>query len=205
MNWTFDHKLEKKEFKDHENITLSYLIFEKEQIAKEYLNLETLREIHFKYCKISNSSFENSFFGKVKLENCELTNVTFSDCNLTNVIFDNCKLMNVTFFESEMNDCHITESLIEYSILENNKINNSILEDVKLRENIHRHNKYEATGFYKCELMNENFIDTKFKNCDLKTSHFQETNIDLNDLISSKLSILNLLEIVNSKGIIIEE
>ena len=56
-----------------------------------------------------------------------------------------------------------------------------------------------------CELINENFIDTNFKNCDLKTSHFKETNINLDDLVSSKLSILNLLEIVNSKGIIIEE
>ena len=82
---------------------------------------------------------------------------------------------------------------------------NSFFDDVKLMENIHRHNKYENTKFYKCNLNRENFIDTTFKKCDLKTSHFEDTKINIDDLITSKLSILNLLEIVSSKGIIIEE
>lgn len=72
-------------------------------------------------------------------------------------------------------------------------------------ENIHRHNKYENIKFYKCNFISDNFIDARFKECDLKTSHFEETKINLDDLITSTLSILNLLEIVNTKGIIIEE
>ena len=72
-------------------------------------------------------------------------------------------------------------------------------------ENIHRHNKYEDIKFNKCKFILDNFIDTNFKECDLKTSNFEDVKMNLDDLITSKLSVLNLLEIISSKGIIIEE
>ena len=99
----------------------------------------------------------------------------------------------------------IEECLIEYSKVENSKIDNSNINDTKLMENIHRHNKYTNMKFDRCKLISENFIDTIFKNCDLRTSQFEEVKINLDDLIGSKISLLSLLEIVNSKGIIIEE
>ncbi len=205
MKWEFNQELEKEYFKNHENRTLTYLLFEGEEILKEEINFETLREIHFKKCKLNNVTFDNTFLGKVKFENCELNNVSMSNCTISKTIFTNCKLINVSFFEDVINDLVVEESLIEYSKIENSKMNNSLFDDVKLLENIHRHNKYEKINFYKCKFISENLIDAKFKECDLKTSHFEDTNINFDDLITSKLSLLNVLELVNSKGIVVEE
>lgn len=205
MNWKFTHELSKEFFCKHEDITLSYLIFEEEIITKETVNLETIREVYFKKCKLNNVHFNDTFLGKVKFENCELNNVTFSGNSWNNVYFSNCKLIDTSIFECTINNIIIEECLIEYSKIENTKLDNGKIDDTKLMENIHRHNKYIDILFYKCQLISENFIDTNFKNCDLKTSHFEEVKINLDDLIGSKLSLLNLLEIVNSKGIIIEE
>lgn len=205
MNWKFNKDLRKELFHYHEDLTLNHLLFENEEIFKEEINFETLREVHFKKCKITNVTFDNTFLGKVLFENCELTNVTFSNCSFSNVMFTNSKLINISFFEDTITNLGIEECILEYSKIENTKIDNSIIDDVKLLENIHRHNKYNQIKFNKCNFIRENIIDTTFKQCDLKTSHFEDTNINLDDLISSTLSILNLLEIINSKGILIEE
>ena len=79
------------------------------------------------------------------------------------------------------------------------------MDDVIFMENIHRHNKYEYINFYKCRFVLDNFIDTNFKECDLKTCHFEDVKINLDEFISSKLSMLNIIELLSSKGIIIEE
>ena len=50
-----------------------------------------------------------------------------------------------------------------------------------------------------------NLIKINFKIQNLKTSHFKEVEINLDDLITSTLSILNIIEITTDKGIILEE
>ena len=205
MRWEFNHELTKKPFARHEELNMTNLLFEEEEIEQLFLNFETIRGTCFKKCKLSSVTIENAFLGKVKFQNCELNNVVFSASSLSQVDFDNSKLINVTFFESTLSDINIIESIIEYSKIENSKMANAKWDDVKLMENIHRHNKYENTEFYKCHFISDNFIDTRLKECDLRTCHFDMVKINLDELITSKLSILNLLELVNDKGIIIEE
>ena len=48
-------------------------------------------------------------------------------------------------------------------------------------------------------------MDTNFNKCDLKTSYFNDISINVDDLITSKLSILNMIEILSDKGIILED
>lgn len=48
MKWTFNRELTLESFTNHEELTLSYLYFEQEEINKEYINFETLREISLK-------------------------------------------------------------------------------------------------------------------------------------------------------------
>ena len=111
MKWNFNRDLKKELFRNHEDLTLSYLLFENEEIDKEEINFETLREAHFKKCKISNVSFDNTFLGKVLFENCELTNVTFSNCSFNNITFTNSKLINVSFFEDTISNLLLEESI----------------------------------------------------------------------------------------------
>ena len=205
MKWEFNRELTKEQFKNYEELTLSYLMFANEEITDLDIHFETFREVLFKKCKFINVTFDNSFLGKVKFQNCEFTNVTWNECNLNNVFFDNCKLINISIFASTLSNIEILESLLEYSKIENTNLANSLFNDVKLFENIHRHNKYEYIKFDRCQFISDNFIDTNFKECNLKTSHFENIKINLDELITSTLSMLSLLEIVSSKGIIIED
>ena len=66
MKWNFSHELRQDEFKNHEDLTLSYLLFTNEEITKEQINFETFREVEFKRCKLDHVTFDNNFLGKVK-------------------------------------------------------------------------------------------------------------------------------------------
>ncbi len=205
MKWEFSRDLVKGNFNDYEDISLTNVMFFKEEVANKTVKFETFREVCFKNCKFSKVSFDNNFMGKVQFLNCEFIDVSFVESNLSKVMFINCKFTDVSFFESTLSDIEIIESLMQYSKIENSTLKDAKLDDVRLNENIHRHNKYHNVIFYKCELVAENFIDTKFGDCDLKTSSFKGVNINLDDLITSKLSMLNIIEILSDKGILIED
>ena len=51
MNWEFNHELKEETFKNHENITLKFLLFKEEEIKSEEINFETIREVYFKINK----------------------------------------------------------------------------------------------------------------------------------------------------------
>ncbi len=205
MKWSFNASLSEAEFKDWESLSLVNKLFQKEEIADMEINFETFREVHFLNCKFRDVTFNNIFLGKVVFQNCDFLNVNFLESNLSKVRFINSKLTNVSFFESKMEDVEIIEVIIQYSKIENTVINNSLFDDVKLKENIHRHNKYKNVNFYKSDLKLENFIDTKCMECDFKTSHFEEVSINIDDLVTSTLSIINVMDILAYKGINLEQ
>lgn len=203
--WDFRGELVERDIIDYENYSLNYVLFKKQNVKGLDMRFETFREVCFQNCKLENVIFHNAFMGRVKFLDCELINVSFPESNLSKVVFSNCKLTSVSFFETNMENVEFVECLVQYSKFENCILSNALLDDVRLKENIHRHNKYNDTKFFKCELEGENFIDTIFKNCDLKTSHFKEVSINIDDLVTSTLSILNMIEILRDKGVILED
>lgn len=205
MKWEFKGVLREENFDNYESLNFTYLFFQNQNVHNIEINFETLREVKFSNCKFSDVNFNNTFFSHVQFINCEFTNVVFSDVRFSNVIISNSKLTSITFFESVANDLCLEESLIQYSKLENSEINNSIFEDVRFKENLHRKVKYNYTNFDRCELVSEKLIDVPFKSCDLKTSHFKEVSINIDNFITSTLSLLNIIEILGDKGIIIED
>lgn len=205
MNWEFRKDLVEANFLEYESLTLTNLQFTKQDIASLEINFENLKEILFTNCKFMNTIFYNIFFTKVKFINCEFTNVTFSECNLNYVIVNNSKFTNTSFHACEANNIKIEESLIQYSKFTNTKISYSKLDGIHLRENIHQKCKYLEVEFFKCDFEKENICDTPFKKCDLRTSRFNLVTINLDDLISSRLSFMNAIELLGDKGIILED
>ena len=125
MNLKTNYELKKESFANYEDLALTYIFFEKEDINNIEIKFETFREVEFRRCRLNNVTFSDTFLGKVKFQNCELNNVTFTGSSLSKVVFDNCKLISASFFEANLNDVNIIESLIEYSKIENSKHNKS--------------------------------------------------------------------------------
>ena len=205
MNWEFNHVLREEKFENFREMNITGILFNKEILTNEELKFQTLREVCFQNVKFVSCAWDNVFLAKVKFVNCEFLNVNVGESNFNKVEFINCKFTNVSFFEDNLSDLEIKESIMQYSKWENTKIDNSKWDGINLKENIFRHNKFKKMEFYKCEFSLDNFIDTKFIDCDLKTSHFKGVNINIDELVSSKLSILNMIEIVGDKGIILED
>ena len=174
----------------------------------EFLNTSIVEanfnKVEFVNCKFKDVNFDNTFLVKVEFINCEFLNTNFIECNFSKVRFTNCKLTNASIYETKVSETQFLEGVIQYSKWENIDFEGKF-DRVILRENIYRHSKFINTDFFYCEFSLENFIDTKISKCDLKTCSFKEININIDDLIGSKLSVLNLLSLINDKGIIIED
>ena len=205
MKWEFKHNLEEGKFEDYRDMNISGVFFQKEILTNEEIKYQTLREVNFQNIKFMGGTFDNCFLAKVKFVNCEFLNVNIIESNFNKVEFINCKFTNVSFFECNISDIEINESIMQYSKWENTKIDNGKWDALSLKENIFRHNKFISVEFYKCDFCLDSFIDTNFKMCDLRTSRFKEININIDEFIGSTLSMLNIIEIVRDKGIILED
>ncbi len=205
MKWEFKNNLTEGVYEDYIESNITGVKFQKEIIDKQELKFQTLREVVFQNVKFISVTFNNVFLAKVKFINCEFLNVNIVESNFNKVVFANCKLTNVSFFQNSINEILINESIVQLSKFENEDISNGKFDDVKFKENLYRHNKIINTEFYKCDLIKEMFIDTIFKKCNLKTSHLEEVNINIDDLVGSTLSVLNMIELISGKGIILED
>lgn len=205
MKWEFRHTLTDEAFSNYENLSLNSLCFTKENIGKLEIKFEDFREIKFFNCTFDGTLFDNAFFSKVKFINCVFNNVIFTECNFNYVLFLNSKFTGVSFSALKIENLEIVDSMIQYSTMLNCNIGNSKIDGVKFLDNNERKNIYLNTEFFKCEFIQEQFLDTKFKKCDLRTCKFQEVSINLDDLVGSTLSILNMIEIIRDKGIILED
>ncbi len=205
VKWEFSANLLDGVFDDYEEMNVTAIKFSKEVIENKEIKFVTYKEVLYQGCTFENVCFNNDFLGKVKFQNCEFMNVSFLESSFSKVVFSNCKFTNVSFFEMKVDNGLFLECKVQLSKIENSEILNSKFDDVSFTENIHRHNKYNFIDFYKCDFEGENFIDTIFRECDLKTSDFKEVRINIDDLISSTLSMLNVIQILAYKGIIISE
>lgn len=204
MKWDYNGELSNAKFVDWE-VEATRVLYNDESVSNMDVGFQTFREVCFKSCKLSKVNFNNVYMVKVKFINCELENVNFLESNFSKLEFIGCKFTSVSIFETKLEDVFFNESIIQYSKIENSIISNSLFDDIKFKENLHRKSSYSKTDFYKCELIEENLIDTKFNCCDLKTSIFKSVSLNIDDLITSKLSVLNMIDILSDKGIIIED
>ncbi len=204
MKWEFSGKLLKGNFEEYLETNICNIEFEKENLEKIEVKFQTIREVKFVNCQFKDVNFDNTFLVKVEFINCEFLNTNFIECNFSKVRFINCKLTNASIYETKVSETQFLEGVVQYSKWENIDFEGKF-DRVILRENIYRHSKFINTEFFYCEFSLENFIDTKISKCDLKTCSFKEVNINIDDLIGSKLSVLNLLSLINDKGIIIED
>lgn len=204
MKWE-NSNLQDLSFKDYEEGKLTNLRFSDEDIDKVTIKFETLRQVSFINCKFQNVNFDNCFLGKVEFINCQFSNVNFSECNMSKVRFDNCKFTSFSVFACKIDEILIFESLMQYSKFENTEINIGKFDDVSFRDNIYRHCKYKGINYYKCDVYLDNYIDVVIRDSDFRTSHFREVKMNIDDLVGSRLSVLNLIELVAYKGVIVED
>ena len=205
MKWEFNHDLKEDILENYEEVNITGICFKNEVLEKKELKFITLREVIFSNCKFVSVIFDNVFLTKVEFRNCEFLNCNFNESNLSKVRFLNTKFTNVSFFEIKGQDTLISEGIMQYSKIENGELDNSKFDGISFRENIFRRNKFNKIEFFKCEFREDKFMDTVCKNNDFRTSHFEGVSINIDDLITSKLSMLNIIEIVTDKGIILED
>ena len=205
MKWSYSKNLIASSFLEYPDINFTGALYSKEEIKNKNISFDTFREVEFQNCKFDSVTFSNIFLGKIRFINCEFNKVSFLESNLNKVVFQNSKFTSLSIFETKLENVFFTECKIQYSKIENTLIDNSLFENIILIENIERHNKYKKVDFKRCEFNLEQIIDTKYLECDLLSSHFKNVEVDINDFISSKLSVLAMIEILSDKGILLED
>lgn len=65
MNLKTSYELKKESFANYEDLTLTYIFFEKEDINNIEIKFETFREVEFRKCRLNNVTFSDTFLGKL--------------------------------------------------------------------------------------------------------------------------------------------
>lgn len=183
-----------------ENNRLDKINFNHEVLDDEYLG-----------CSFINCDFSNIIIGNIYFEDCEFISCNFSLTKLNNTNFSNarfidCKMTGMDFTKgSSFCSYYFEKSNLQYSNFYALKLKGISFTLCNLQEATFENANLNSSIFRECDLLRTIFINTNLEKANLSTSYNFIIDPQSNNIRKATFSKNNILGLVLSFGINIED
>ncbi len=181
-------------------------LFKNEDFTKK-----EILKAEYEYCTFQNCNFSNSDLSKIRFMESE-----FIDCNLSNV-----KLYSTSFQEVRMVKCKMLglyfdtcndfnfsidfdTCVLNHSVFYQTKLNNTTFNHCQLRGVDFSEANLKTTILFNCDLLEAIFDSTNLEKADLRKSKNYRINPENNLMNGAKLSIPEVLHLLDKYNLDIE-
>ncbi|WP_272856871.1 pentapeptide repeat-containing protein [Aequorivita todarodis] len=166
----------------------------------------------YEYCTFIGCNFSNSSLAEIRFSECEFLDCNFSNANLKNtsfqdVQFKNCKMLGLQFdacngfgFATTFDTCQLDHSIFYKMKLSRSSFINCQLQSVDFSEADLKHSKLLS-----CNLQNATFLNTNLEMADFRNATNYSINPAQNRLKGAKFSLPEVVGLLDSYQIKIEE
>jgi uncharacterized protein YjbI with pentapeptide repeats len=165
----------------------------------------------YEYCIFVNCNFSNTALSEIRFMECEFTDCNFSNANLKNtsfqdVQFKNCKMLGLQFdacnpfgFAATFDTCQLDHSIFYKMKLGRSSFINCQLQSVDFSEADLKNSKLTS-----CNLQNATFQNTNLEQADFRNATNYSINPEQNRLKGAKFSLPEVVGLLDTFQIKIE-
>lgn len=169
----------------NKNVEIKVCKFNGVVFGEKSINFGNLEDVEFINCDLSNLSFIDTSFFRVKFENCKLFGTNFVDSDFDNVIIKDsmCNLINIAGLKIQ--NTKIINSNFKESRIMSCGLKNMVIEDVNLSRS--------------------DIINTKLKDIDLSSNNIDGIKVDLNNIKGAIINFQQSIDLIELLGVKIKE
>ncbi len=192
--------IEDAEYKALENI--EYL--ENYNFTNSSIKLEDCIKVNstrFDKIIFDKSIIKNSNLDDVIFINCDLSNLTFMNTLFYRVKFINCKLFGTNFIDSSFNDVQIIDSNCTYINIAGSKINSMLITSSNFSESTLIDSKIKTIILDNVNFKMSEIQNTSLNNIDISKSNIGGLKTDLYSLKGAVIDINQSMDLIGLLGV----
>ena len=180
--------------------------FRNKKYTEEHLVKGDYENCIFNNCVFASSDLSGINFVECVFENCDFSNAKINNTSFKDVKFKNCKLLGLHFEECNpfLLSFYFKACILNFSSFYKLNLKNTNFKESKLEDVDFIESNLKNAVFTNCDLKGAKFENSELTNADFTTSFNYSINPEVNKVTNTKFSLEGLPGLLDKYDIVIE-